>query len=216
MNVRVMTVVNGVFSENCYLVWEPEGRCIVLDPGDEPHLVESMVREMELTPVLIAATHGHIDFVGAVAELRDTFRIPFAAHRLEEEILDRLPEDARLFGLPTIRRPQVDRWLEEGDELSCGEARLKVIHTPGHTPGSICLLCENMVFTGDTLFAGGYGRSDLPGGEERTLLASVRDRIFSMEDTTIVYPGHGPTTTVGQEKKRNWIVSRLAGPRDQE
>jgi hydroxyacylglutathione hydrolase len=73
-----------------------------------------------------------------------------------------------------------------------------------------------MVFTGDTLFAGGYGRSDLPGGEERTLLASVRDRIFSMEDTTIVYPGHGPTTTVGQEKKRNWIVSRLAGPRDQE
>jgi glyoxylase-like metal-dependent hydrolase (beta-lactamase superfamily II) len=209
MNVRVMTVVNGVFSENCYLIWEPEGRCIILDPGDEPHLVVSMAREMELKPVLIAATHAHIDFVGAVAELRDTFRIPFMLHSLEEEILDKLPEDARLFGLPTIRRPQVDRWLADGEQLSFGDSSLLVTHTPGHTPGSVCYTCENMVFTGDTLFAGGYGRSDLEGGEEETLLRSVRDRLFSLEETTIIYPGHGPTTTIGQEKKKNWIATRF-------
>ena len=204
-----MTVVNGFFSENCYLVWEPEGRCIVLDPGDEPYLVESMIREMELVPVMIAATHGHIDFIGAVPELRDIFRIPFAIHGEESTTLEKLTEDARTFGLPTVRQPQVDRWLSDGEFLSFGDSRLEVIHTPGHTPGSVSYICEHMMFSGDTLFAGGYGRTDLEGGKEETLLASVANRIFTLEDTTIIYPGHGPTTTVGQEKKKNWIATRL-------
>lgn len=212
MHARVMTVVNGFFSQNCYLVWETGGRCVILDPGDEPHLVESMIREMELTPVLITATHAHIDFVGAVSMIRDAFRIPFAIHRDEDEILDKLPEDARFFGLPTIRRPQVDRWLEDGETLSFGEASMTVLHTPGHTPGSVCFQCEHMIFTGDTLFAGGYGRSDLEGGEEDVLVASVRDRIFTLDETTIVYAGHGPTTTIGQEKKQNWINGRIGAP----
>jgi glyoxylase-like metal-dependent hydrolase (beta-lactamase superfamily II) len=207
--MRVKTVVNGLFYENCYIVWEPGGTCIILDPGDEAHMVASMIREMELSPVLIAATHAHIDYVGAVAELRDAFRVPFAVHELEVENLERLPLEAQFMGLPSIAGPTVDRRLQDGEMLSFGDCALEVVHTPGHTAGSVCLIGDQMVFAGDTLFAGGYGRTDLHGGDEEALLRSVEERIFVLDDTTIVYAGYGPTTTIGEERRTNWICNRL-------
>lgn len=208
VHLRVKTVVNGLFYENCYILWEPGGSCVIVDPGDEAHMVASMIREMELNPVLIAATHAHLDFVGAVSELRDTFRIPFALHADEEKNLDRLPDEARFMGLPTVSRPMVDRWLQDGDRLSFGQCEVQVLHTPGHTAGSVCFHSEQVILVGDTIFAGGYGRTDLEGGDERSLIQSVHDRLFCLDDTTIVYPGHGPTTTIGEEKRTNWINKR--------
>ncbi len=210
VNMRVKTVVNGLFYENCYIIWEPGGSCVILDPGDEAHLIASMVREMELNPVIIAATHAHIDFIGAVAELRDTFRIPFAVHAGEVRNLDTLVDEARIIGLPSVNRPDVDRWLEDGESIAFGNSKLTVVHTPGHTEGAVCFIGDQSVFVGDTIFAGGYGRTDLPGGDEDTLLHTIRDRLFTLDENTIVYPGHGPSTTIGEERRTNWVKGRLS------
>jgi hydroxyacylglutathione hydrolase len=206
--VQVKTIVNGFFFGNCYLVWDEDRNCVVIDPGDEEELIYHTIYELSLTPQLIVGTHANIDAIGAAADLRELLGVHFAIHEEEIKMFDVLPDVARFLGLPVIKIPPVDRWLHDGDRIEVGQSTFAVLHTPGHTPGSISLLCEGTVFTGDTLLAGSYGRTDLRGGSEESILHSIHTRLLSLDASTEVYPSHGPSTTIGEERKTNWAVVR--------
>lgn len=206
--VQVKTIVNGFFFGNCYLVWDDDRSCVVIDPGDEEELIFHTIYELGLTPHLIVGTHANIDSLGAAADLRESLGVHFALHEGEIKVFGFLPDVARYLGLPLMKMPSVDRWLQDRDTIEVGKIKMKVIHTPGHTPGSICLLTEGGVFTGDTLIGGSYGRTDLKGGSEKSILESIHKRLFTLDDSVEVYPGHGPSTTIGEEKKSNWAVFR--------
>lgn len=208
MDIKVKVIVNGFFFGNCYIAWSGSSKCIVIDPGDEAELIYNTIRELDLEPHLIVATRANIDSIGAVEELREMLSVKFAVHEDEKEILDFLPEMVRYLGLPGVKIPSVDVWLSEGDVIEAGDIRLNVIHTPGHTPGSISLVGDGFVFTGDTLLAGSYGRTDLKGGSEEKILESIKKKLFSLPGATTVYPGHGPATTIKNEKANNWAVFR--------
>jgi hydroxyacylglutathione hydrolase len=206
--VNIKTIINGFFFGNCYLVWDDERNCVVIDPGDEEELIYHTIHELALTPHLIVGTHANIDSLGAAADLRELLGVPFALHEDEVVMFEFLPHMARYLGLPLMKVPPVDRWLKEGEGIEAGNVKFKVIHTPGHTPGSICLYAEGMVFTGDTLLAGSYGRTDLKGGNEDKIIDSIQQYLFSLDESTKVYPGHGPLTTIGKEKQNNWVEKR--------
>lgn len=211
--MKIKIIINGFFFGNCYLIWEEDRNCIIIDPGDEEELIMHSISELGLIPRLIVATHVNVDSIGAAAAMREAFGVPFAIHREEAKMFDFIPNMARYLGLPQIKLPAVDRWLADGEIVEVvggggGKVSLQVIHTPGHTPGSICLYTRGAVFTGDTLIAGSYGRTDMRGGSEETILESIHNRLFVLDDATVVYPGHGPTTTIGEEKKKNWAVFR--------
>jgi glyoxylase-like metal-dependent hydrolase (beta-lactamase superfamily II) len=160
----------------------------------------------------IVATHAHFDHLVAARELRDVTGAPFHMHEEDRPLLDWYQESGRMFlGIELPPPPEVDTNAVEGDKLIAGSAELEVIHTPGHSPGSISLVSPRVVFSGDTLFALGVGRTDLPGGDERALVSAIKTKIFTFADETPVYPGHGPPTTVGNEKQFNPFVGREGG-----
>ena len=204
MNLKFETIVNGPFQENCYLVWEEESRAaIFLDPGDEPERLLHTARFQGLDVRGVYATHGHIDHAGAAAAICASLGVPFAIHPADGFLLEGMPEQARMFGLPPIGVPRVDRELAEGDTVEVGSARGEVICTPGHTPGGVCFRFGDVIFVGDTLFAGSVGRTDLPGGSTRQLLQSIRERLLVLPDDVRAFSGHGPATSIGYEKKHN-------------
>ncbi|HYI46127.1 MAG TPA: MBL fold metallo-hydrolase [Actinomycetota bacterium] len=200
--------VVGPLQCNCYVVGDPETKqAIVIDPGDEADVIAASLAERELTVTAIVATHAHFDHVVAAGRLRELTGAPFYLHRDDGPILDWLQESGRMFlGLDLPPPPDVDREASEGEILTAGSARLEVLHTPGHSPGSISLVTDTAVFSGDTLFAGSIGRTDLPGGDTQELLTAVRNKLFLLEDELPVYPGHGPQTTLGEEKRFNPFV----------
>jgi len=178
----------GPIQANCYIVGcKQTGEAVVIDPGGEVPRIVSEVVKRKLTVRCILNTHGHWDHTGGNDELREITRAPLMIHRGDAPQLSQTPDD----------------WLEEGREIRFGTYRLKVIHTPGHSPGGVCLAGPGVVFTGDTLFAGSIGRTDLPGGDYETLLSGVRGKLFSLGDEVRVYPGHGPSSTIGQERAQN-------------
>lgn len=201
----------GPLACNCYVVGDAETRqAIVIDPGgDADELVEMLVRD-RLTVVAIVATHAHFDHLIAAERLREVTGAPFHMHRDDRPLLDWYAESARLFlGMELGPPPEVDTDLAEGDRLMASETEgLDVLHTPGHSPGSISLVGDGVLFSGDTLFAGGIGRSDLPGGAGGTLLASIESKLFLLDDDVLVLPGHGPDSTIGREKVSNPFVGR--------
>lgn len=198
----------GPLACNCYVVGDPATKeAIIIDPGDEADLIASSLAERELTVTAIVATHAHFDHVVAAARLRELTGAPFYLHRDDGPILDWLQESGRLFlGLDLGPPPDVDREASEGEILMAGGTRLEVLHTPGHSPGSISLVANTAVFSGDTLFAGSIGRTDLPGGDTDALVSAVHNKLFGLEDELPVYPGHGPATTLGEEKRFNPFV----------
>jgi glyoxylase-like metal-dependent hydrolase (beta-lactamase superfamily II) len=202
--------VVGPLACNCYIVGDPETKqAIVIDPGDEAEVIATSLAEQNLTVTAIVATHAHFDHVVAAGRLRELTGAPFYLHRDDGPVLDWLQESGRLFlGLELPPPPDVDRDASEGEILTAGSARLEVLHTPGHSPGSISLVTDTAVFSGDTLFAGSIGRTDLPGGDTNALLTAVRSKLFLLEDELPVYPGHGPATTLGEEKRFNPFVGR--------
>jgi len=206
--VQIKTIVNGFYFGNCYLVWDEDRNCVVIDPGDEEELIYHTIQELVLTPQIIIGTHANIDSIGAAADLRESLGVHFALHEAELDMFEFLPDLARYLGLPVIKVPPVDRWLQDGDLVEVGSIGLEVMHTPGHTPGSICLNVGQGVFTGDTLLAGSYGRTDFKRGNEENILRSIHTRLFTLDDTVEVYPGHGPSTSIGVEKQGNWAVIR--------
>lgn len=204
----------GPLACNCYVVGDEVTRqAIIVDPGgDADDLVEVLVRD-RLTVVAIVATHAHFDHLIAAERLREVTGAPFHMHSGDRPLLDWYAESARLFlGVDLGPPPEVDTDLAEGDRLLVSEDEgLEVLHTPGHSPGSISLLSGDLLFSGDTLFAGGIGRSDLPGGSGGTLVSSIENKLFRLSDEVVVLPGHGPTSTIGREKVMNPFVGRGPG-----
>ncbi len=196
----------GLLEVNCYILGDEETKeAVVIDPGgDEDEILETL-KFHGLKCKLIIDTHGHFDHVDANAPVQVATGAQIAIHSLDAHMLSRPSQDALLFTGNRARTSKADILLKEGDVLSFGKYRLKVLHTPGHTPGHISLVLENhtVVYVGDLLFAGSIGRTDFPGGSFEALINAVKTKIFPLGDQYTVFPGHGPVTTVGQEKKNN-------------
>jgi len=197
-------VVVGPLDTNCYLVYCRETlECAVIDPGAEADRIFPVIAEFELRPILILNTHGHIDHTGANKDIKEKFNIPLVIHPLDRSLLEKVQPFELSFFLGARESPPPDRLLQDGEVISVGRSSLRVVHTPGHTPGSVSFLGDGILFSGDTLFCGGVGRTDLPGGSLRDLEESIKTKILTLPPETIVLPGHGPWTTVGDEKESN-------------
>jgi hydroxyacylglutathione hydrolase len=184
---------------------------LVIDPGDEPERILRFLRDIAVRPSQIIATHTHFDHVLGVDAVRTALKIPFLIHHDDLAILESMQSRVRQFmGFSVPPPPKVDRFLKDGESIKVGQDAVRVIHTPGHSPGSISLAGRGFVITGDALFNQSIGRTDLPGGDLDTLVHSITDRLFSLEDETIVYPGHGPETSIGDEKVANPFVGRVS------
>lgn len=205
----VRTVRVGALGTNCYIVGcEKTRKALVIDPGDEPAKILAALRASELECGSIVNTHGHVDHIAGNAGVKAATGAPIEIHEADAQALvdpglnlSVLAVSAPVPGAEGIAGPGADRLLREGDEVVAGSVRLRVIHTPGHTPGSISLVGDGVVFCGDTLFAdGGVGRTDFPGGSYDALVRSIEVKLFRLPDDTVVYPGHGPATTIGRER----------------
>ena len=199
----VEKVVVGPFASNCYIVGsEPDKQGIIIDPGGEANKILKKVSDLGLDIKLIALTHGHVDHVGALKDVKEATNAEVVIHADDVKAL-RNWALAIAFGLFSPVPPSPDRLLNDGDSLDIGALHFEVLHTPGHTKGGICLLGEGVVFSGDTLFNHGIGRTNLPGGNYQQLMNSIRTRLMVLPDDTTVYPGHGPDTTIGAERTGN-------------
>jgi hydroxyacylglutathione hydrolase len=197
-------VVVGALETNCYLVYCKETRaCAVIDPGADHEKIISTIADLELRPVVVLNTHGHVDHIGANSDIVQKYSIPLAMHAADIGMLQVSDYIELSLLLGARNSPPPDRLLAEGDEIAIGRTSLRVIHIPGHTPGSIGFVQGGFLFSGDTIFCGGVGRTDLPGGSWKDLERSIRERILTLPEETIVLPGHGPWTTVEQERSSN-------------
>jgi len=202
--MNIESVIVGPLETNCYLVSCPRTLvCAVVDPGAEPDRIIAAVHRLGLKPALILNTHGHFDHVGANRDIKDAFDIPLAIHALDNPMLELAGRLEMSFLLEAKDSPPADFFLQDKAQIPVGESRLEVLHTPGHSPGSVCLLWDGFLLSGDTLFNEGVGRTDLPGGSDRDLKSSLRSKILVLPPETRVLPGHGPRTTVGQEIASN-------------
>lgn len=213
----------GPLQANCYL-YADEGEALVIDPGGEPDSVLGLVRELDLTVRGLVCTHGHFDHIGGLTDLARATGAAVLIHQADLALAlggglipegsspDELPEGLPIWLAEPLVLPAEPRTFAHGDVIAVGRLGLSVIHTPGHTPGSVCLYdsAEGVLFSGDTLFRLSVGRADLPGGHGRTLLNSIKERLLVLPDTTRVYPGHGPSTLIGLEKHRNPFVRPAA------
>ncbi|MBM4053569.1 MAG: MBL fold metallo-hydrolase [Planctomycetes bacterium] len=198
------TLEVGPLAVNCYIIGsKTDNTAAVIDAGGNVKEIVNILKKRNLTLKYIINTHAHFDHVGGVSELHDLTGAPFLLHKEDSPLLDFLNEQSDFFGLPSIPKPIINKHLIDNEEIALGDDAIRIIHTPGHSPGCVCFLLNDTVFTGDTLFAGSIGRTDLYGGSIDTLINSVKTRLFTLEDKVLVYPGHGPVTTIGQEKKHN-------------
>ncbi|MBI3079971.1 MAG: MBL fold metallo-hydrolase [candidate division NC10 bacterium] len=189
---------------NSYLLADEVTReAALFDPGMESEPVADVLARERLTVTAIINTHGHFDHVFGNAYFKAKTSAPLLMHRADLDLVKRLEEQSLYFGFRATPSPPPDRFLEEGDEVRVGGIRLRVLHTPGHSPGGICLVTDGTAFVGDTLFAGSIGRTDLHGGSAETLLTSIREKLLTLPDDTVIYPGHGPATTIGHERRHN-------------
>jgi glyoxylase-like metal-dependent hydrolase (beta-lactamase superfamily II) len=199
-------VVVGPLAVNCFILGcESSGEGVLVDPGDDFERVHQAVQRRGITVRYIINTHGHFDHVGGNGKAVAAFRAPLLIHEADAPMLGRAAEVSAMYGMRGENSPLPDRFLTDGMELAFGACRIRVIHTPGHTQGGCCLYleAEKKIITGDTLFAGAIGRTDLPGGSHAQLLDSIRTRLFILPDDVTAYPGHGPDTTIGHEKQSN-------------
>ncbi len=196
-------LVVGPLASNCYILGDEANKDgAVIDPADEAENILRSVEELGLTIRCIILTHGHPDHFAALKEVKEATGAEIVVHTDDAEY-HRQGTLALAFGLYCPTPPPPDKLLNDGDSIDIGDLRFKVIHTPGHTPGGICLLGHGVLFSGDTLFNYGIGRFDLPGGDYAQLLNSLQSRLMALPDETIVYPGHGPQTTIGTERQKN-------------
>jgi glyoxylase-like metal-dependent hydrolase (beta-lactamase superfamily II) len=198
-------LVVGPLQVNCYILGcERTKQAAVIDPGGDVDQILMALAKDNLRLVYIINTHGHFDHTGGNKALKEATGAELLIHRADAPQITRQAASAAAMGLRGLdNSPPPDRLLEDGDIITFGDISLKVLHTPGHSSGGISLATDNMVFVGDALFAGSIGRTDFPGGDYDGLIEGVRKKIFTLGDDVVVYPGHGPYTTVGQEKQYN-------------
>ncbi|WP_055668009.1 MBL fold metallo-hydrolase [Desnuesiella massiliensis] len=190
----------GVYAANCYIVMDEETKeALIMDPGgDEEDIIEA-ADNLGARVKYIVLTHGHIDHTGAVITLKKRYNVPVYIHAKDEELI---LKRTFMFGVLDSSKG-ADGNLKDGDILTLGNMEVKCIETPGHTPGGVCFLVENNLFTGDTLFSGSIGRTDLTGGDFETIIRSIKEKLMVLDSGVVVYPGHGPSSTIGREKQSN-------------
>lgn len=205
--------INAVtsFAQNCSLVWDPMSmRGALIDAGGEPERLLRRAQQLGVQIEKLLVTHGHVDHASAVAELAEHLRVPIEGpHEDDAFWIEQLPMTARRYGFPAARRFTPDRWLRDGDTVSLGETRFEVIHCPGHTPGHVVFYHPEarLAFVGDVIFRGSIGRTDFPRGNYDDLIASIRHKLYPLGDDVSFVPGHGFTSTFGQERRSNPFVS---------
>lgn len=197
----------GPIQANCYILGCEETKAAaVIDPGDDADRILMTLAESALTVSCIINTHGHFDHVGANSRLKEVTGADIMIHELDASMLSELSASAGAMGLRVDDSPPADRILVDGETITFGNITMTVLHTPGHTLGGISIYTDGHVFVGDTLFAGSVGRTDFPGGDFETLKASVKDKLYVLDDDVVVYPGHMGRTTIGREKQSNPFV----------
>lgn len=196
----VKVIPTGTIEENCYLVMDENTKeGFIVDPGDEPLKIEKAIKDTGMNLKYILLTHAHFDHVGALNYLVEKFNVPFYMNKEEEEFAK---TDNYVFG----KINKANGYLDDNSELSIGNESIRVFHTPGHTVGGLCFLIGNKLFTGDTLFRSSVGRSDFPGGDMAALVNGIKTKLLPLGDEIEVYPGHGPMSTIGYEKKNNMFL----------
>ncbi|MFH2008359.1 MAG: MBL fold metallo-hydrolase [bacterium] len=199
----------GPFQTNTIILGcETEKVGVVIDPGFEEKVILGRLQRVGIEVSAILLTHGHVDHVAAVAAIKDATNAPVYIHQADEELYKSAPLLGQYFGLSTPEPPPPDHFMKEGDTITFGKYELKVLHTPGHSPGGVCLHCaqEQLLVAGDTIFCRSIGRTDLPGGSMAQLTRSIREKIYTLDDATRILTGHGPATTVAEEKRGNPFV----------
>jgi len=213
LRFRILPVTQ--FQQNCSLVWcDSTNQAALIDPGGDIDQLISLVKNegVEITKILV--THAHIDHAGAVADLADYWQVPIEGpHPGDQFWIDRLDEQARMFRFPQSRRFEPTRWLYQGNEVALGLETLMVRHCPGHTPGHVVLISESagVSFVGDVIFAGSIGRTDFPLGDHQTLIDAIQRELFSLPDEMRFVPGHGPMSSIGEERRSNPFVADKRG-----
>ena len=195
LNIKVVPA--GIYDANCYILVDNETKdCAIIDIGGDSQKIESAIENMHGNPKYILLTHGHFDHVGGVEEISSKYNIPFYISKTDEEYMEK---DNSVFG--TL--PKASGYLKEGDIIKLGDNKIRVIETPGHTKGGLCFLTGKKLFTGDTLFQGSIGRTDFIGGDMNEIISSIKNKLLPLGDDIEVYPGHGPSSSIGFEKMRN-------------
>jgi len=214
--MKVHEITFGPFAENTVIIYDESGECIIVDPGchsaSEEKQLKQFIAENELTPVRLINTHGHLDHVYGNGFVSEEYNLSAEMNALDLPIFEMAEISARMYGLPIpAPAPKPEKNLEEGDTISFGNSSLEVIFVPGHTPGHVALVSKafNFVINGDVLFNQGIGRTDLPGGDMATLANTILNKMYQLPENMKVYCGHGPTTTIGTEKRSNPFNTHL-------
>ena len=214
MNVRMLTV--GPFQSNCFVVsCDETNEAIIIDAGDDAQRILGVVRENELDVKMIVNTHAHIDHVSALPEVVAELGVPVLMSEAEMPVYEAVEQAAMMFGLPAPGRVGIDRFIRGGDTVAFGNLSARILDTPGHSPGHVILVFDDerppAAFVGDVVFAGSIGRTDLPGADHGQMMETLSNVIVQLPDGMIVYPGHGPETTIGREKATNPFLVGLSG-----
>jgi len=208
--MKYLTIRVTAFEQNCSLAWcEATRHCCIIDPGGDIQSVIKTIEANELKPEAIFLTHAHLDHVGGTQELAAHYSLPvIGPHIADQFLLDALPEQATMFQFPHCEPFRADRYLEHSDTVSFGDETFEVRFTPGHSPGHVVFYHKDdkTVFVGDVIFAGSIGRADLPGGNQQQLIDAIKSQLWTLDDNVTIVPGHGPETTIGQEKATNPYV----------
>lgn len=202
----------GVLQCNCSIFGDEQTReAIVIDPGDEIEQIQQILEQHQLSVKAIVITHAHIDHIGGAAKLKKLTNAPVYMNENDVELRDQLDMQAGWLGMAPPEKPDIDVPARDGDKLELNGQPLHILHTPGHTQGSISLYLpgENKLIAGDTLFRDSIGRTDLPGGNGRQILVSIREKLLTLDDEVVVIPGHGPETTIGREREHNYFLRSL-------
>ena len=205
--IQIIVIPVTAFQQNCSVIFDRETKAgAVIDPGGDVDRILAALEEHGVKVEKIVLTHGHIDHVGGAADLAERLSVPvLGPHEADRPLLERVEQQAREFGVGDVRTVEPDTWLSEGDDLTMAGRSFQILHCPGHAPGHLVFFDPELRFavSGDVLFAGSVGRTDLPGGNHETLIASIRDKMLPLGDDVTFLPGHGPASTIGHERRTN-------------